>query len=180
MITKKEFKICLSCPNELVRERQICEAAISEYTQFITSEEIQYTVVHSGTVASQFGKSPQEIINEEWDGFDLYIGLMGTRFGTPTEKYESGTEEEFNVALEKHKKDSSVSVSFLFQNVSTPLSELSEKQLEQYMSVLSFKSGISSLGIFCRSKSAQTALSSHGLFWKSLHRIKFERLCLFP
>ena len=50
------------------------------------------------------GKDAQSIINEQiGDDYDIFVGLMWTRFGTPTPRAGSGTEEEFNLALEKLK-----------------------------------------------------------------------------
>jgi hypothetical protein len=44
-----------------------------------------------------FGDDPQAVINEQIpDDFDLFLGLMWYRFGTPTGRAGSGTLEEFN------------------------------------------------------------------------------------
>ncbi|WP_432327713.1 hypothetical protein ACRQ5D_31265 [Mucilaginibacter sp. P25] len=55
------------------------------------------------------GVRGQTIINNEFDGYDHYIGILATRFGTPTTAedgtvYGSGTEEEFRVAVKAKKK----------------------------------------------------------------------------
>lgn len=104
MKIKKEFKVCLSCPGDLNRERQICESAIADFNKLYVTEDIQYSVFHFGKVPSEFGATAQEIINKNWEGFDLYIGLMGARFGSPTKEYGSGTEEEFKNAIERKKE----------------------------------------------------------------------------
>ena len=48
---------------------------------------------------------PQAEISRQMAGYDIYLGLLGTRFGTPTSRSESGTQEEFEAAL-AHFKDS--------------------------------------------------------------------------
>src|SRR6266851_8780886 len=43
---------------------------------------------------------PQSEINRQLDSdYDIYVGLLGSRFGTPTPRATSGTEEEFQQAL---------------------------------------------------------------------------------
>ena len=46
------------------------------------------------------GSDPQQIINSQVsDEYDIFIGILWTRFGTPTERAGSGTEEEFSWSL---------------------------------------------------------------------------------
>ena len=41
---------------------------------------------------------PQELINEDVNSCDLFVLLLWRRWGTPSGKYSSGTEEEFELA----------------------------------------------------------------------------------
>ncbi|MYD31374.1 MAG: DUF4062 domain-containing protein, partial [Nitrospira sp. SB0661_bin_20] len=51
-----------------------------------------------------FGKDPQDVINKQIsDAYDIFIGIMWTRFGTPTPRAGSGTEEEFLRAYDRYK-----------------------------------------------------------------------------
>jgi len=47
----------------------------------------------------------QEAINRQLGDYDIFLGIMWKRFGQPTGRAQSGTEEEFARALEKHKAD---------------------------------------------------------------------------
>ena len=48
--------------------------------------------------------------------FDIYVGILGCRFGTPTTRSGSGTEEEFEGTLSRFQKDTtSVRVLFYFK-----------------------------------------------------------------
>ena len=50
---------------------------------------------------------PQAEINRQiGSSYDIYVGLLGTRFGTPTPRAGSGTEEEFAAALATFQADS--------------------------------------------------------------------------
>jgi hypothetical protein len=55
-------------------------------------------------------------INEQiGDHYDIFLGVMWSRFGTPTKESQSGTEEEFKRALERNSSGDEISVSFLFK-----------------------------------------------------------------
>ena len=59
----------------------------------------------------------QAEINRQFGAeFDIYLGILGTRFGTPTQKAGSGTEEEFEQGLKRLRADScSLCVLFYFK-----------------------------------------------------------------
>src|ERR1051325_9190404 len=65
---------------------------------------------------------PQELINEQTlyqfkNSLALVIGIMGQRFGSPTRLFESGTEEEFEVALAMHLTDGYPEIKWFFQAI---------------------------------------------------------------
>lgn len=53
------------------------------------------------------GRNGQEIIDEaiQASKYDIFVGIMKNRFGTPTKKAGSGTEHEFNDALSRKSND---------------------------------------------------------------------------
>lgn len=65
---------------------------------------------------------PQELITVQTlerfrDSLALVIGIMGQRFGSPTGKAESGTEEEFNWALESHRQTGFPEIKWFFRRI---------------------------------------------------------------
>ena len=51
------------------------------------------------------GQSAQDVINPQiGDDYDIFLGMFGIRFGTPTREWQSGTEEEFRRALSRFKR----------------------------------------------------------------------------
>ena len=58
-------------------------------------------------------RDSQSEITRQVAGYDIYLGLLGTRFGTPTARSKSGTQEEFEAALARFKADTT-SVRLLF------------------------------------------------------------------
>jgi len=52
------------------------------------------------------GSYPQDVINEQiGDDYDIFIGIMWERFGTPTRRAQSGTEEEFDRVYKRFEED---------------------------------------------------------------------------
>lgn len=144
----KQLTVFLSCPGDVLQERQRAEEIITAFSNEYKDQGIIFDVIHSGKLVSEFGSAPQEIINNQLPPYDLYIGIMGGRFGTKTEKYGSGTEEEFEIALQKKTTDSALHVSFLFKHIDIAAHDLSEDDLVQYLKVRQFKNKISDTGFF--------------------------------
>ncbi len=74
----------------------------------------------------------------------MVIGIMAQRFGSPTGKAESGTEEEFNWAMESHKASGFPEIKWFFRKVekldglpADPAEAI--KALEQWQKVLTFR-----------------------------------------
>jgi len=80
--------------------------------------------------------------------FDIYIGILGSRFGTPTNASGSGTEEEFERALSRFQEDStSVRVLFYFKHDAEDPYSLDIQQLER---VRSFRGSLGNRGVLFR------------------------------
>lgn len=92
---------------------------------------------------------PQAVINEQVGSeFDVYIGILGTRFGSPTPRAGSGTEEEFNLALARFRQDpTSVRVLFYFKRTA---SDLFSADMEQLQLVRTFRQSLTAKGVLFR------------------------------
>lgn len=103
----RRVKVFISSPNDLIAEREIYKRIINELNMVLPKEygawidpffwEDQTRVIGMGLAQSRID-SPAD--------YDLFIGMLGRRYGTPTgaidpetgEKYMSGTEQEFKEA----------------------------------------------------------------------------------
>lgn len=141
-----EYTVFISCPGDVAEDREVIENVIKQYSEKHCSDKIQLKVVHSGTVPSKMGKPAQEHINEKISDYDLYIGLMGARFGSPTIQFGSGTEEEFNIAIKQNEENDSLYVSFLFKEVT--FTNPSTDAMEQYTKVRDFQVSIQDKGYY--------------------------------
>lgn len=60
---------------------------------------------------------PQEIINQEVLKCDLFIGLFWKRWGSPTGKFSSGTEEELSLASKANEETGKPDIWLLFKDI---------------------------------------------------------------
>lgn len=96
----------------------------------------------------QHGNHPQAIINRQLlDEADIVVAIFGTRIGTPTEEYASGTVEE----IKKHVAAGKVAKIY-FSDVPVPPSSLNA---EQYAQVREFRQECQSTGLFATFNNAQ-------------------------
>ncbi|TIM95253.1 MAG: hypothetical protein E5Y34_26685, partial [Mesorhizobium sp.] len=79
------------------------------------------------------GIDAQDIINTQIsDDYDIFIGIMWCRFGTPTKRAESGTIEEFLRAKTRYDKDqSSIKMMIYFKDEPLSPSKMNPEQLSK-------------------------------------------------
>lgn len=155
METLKIYKCFISSPGDCEAERKICQNVIDKINIGLAKHlGINFqSFMWEYDVLPDMGKNGQEIIDEYIikSNYDIFIGIMKNRFGHPTKKAGSGTEHEFNDALEKKKNsgDSIPRILFFFgkENVDLDSPKIDEI-LEQHKKVKQFKSRISDNGIY--------------------------------
>lgn len=125
--------IFVASPSDLESERNCLEEVIKELNQSWSRHvgsrlELVRWETHG---YPGVGRDPQDVLNRELpNDYDIFIGLMWSRFGTRTERAGSGTEEEFNLALERHRRDpKSVRIMFYFKDAPLALSDIDLDQL---------------------------------------------------
>ena len=90
--------------------------------------------------------APQEVINREIPAdYDIFIGIMWKRVGTPTATAPSGTIEEFNRACERRKQGSVPRIMFYFCDQPIPVP--TGMELQQLAEAVKFRSQLASQGL---------------------------------
>jgi len=112
---------------------------------------------------------PQGVINAQIGAYDIFVGIMWKRFGTPTGIAESGTLEEFNLAYEHWQLDNNFPVLFYFSQAKYKPNSISE--IEQAAKVLAFKEQLATKGLVWE---YPNAASFPDVFRPHLTRILFE------
>ena len=101
------YDLLLSCPGDVLDLKETIDACVKSFNASIgEANNVRVELKHWSTNSfSQSGDKPQNILNRQFvDDCDLCVALLGIRFGTPTDNYDSGTEEEIEKMLEQHKQ----------------------------------------------------------------------------
>lgn len=128
------YDLLISCPGDVSGYVSIIKECIESFNIGIGRiNNAQIDGRHWSTDSySQSGNTPQEILNEQFvRECDAAVAIFWTRFGTPTDKYGSGTEEEIEEMMSANKQ-----VFMYF--IDAPIS-MSEVDVEQYKKVQAFK-----------------------------------------
>jgi mRNA-degrading endonuclease RelE of RelBE toxin-antitoxin system len=129
-----KYRIFLASPSDLLEERESITDVINELNltygnpNNIVLELIKWETNSAPAISNSY---LQNIINDDIPIYDLFIGLLWMRFGSPTKEFGSGTEEEFNIAYTKFKEDNnSLQILFYFKNAAPKsLNDINPEQL---------------------------------------------------
>lgn len=142
------ISIFLASPSDLVDERKAVATAVLELNSILrTTLNVCLDLIGWETHAyPSAGTDAQAVINQQiGTDYDIFIGLMWGRFGTVTGRAGSGTEEEFDLAYQKHTVShgkAKVMVYFSTQPINPD-----DVDVEQLVKVREFKKKASELGI---------------------------------
>lgn len=143
------YKCFISSPGDCDAEREISEKVIDKLNNGLAKHlDLKFeTFKWENDVLPDIGKNGQEIIDESVDksNYDIFIGIMGYRFGTPTKMAGSGTEHEYIKAIEKKGNNALPRIIFFFNNEDVNPKDL---DYEQYKKVTEFKSKIGRNGLY--------------------------------
>ena len=113
----KKIRIFVASPGDVQSERLQLSKVVDELNTTISAiapekqiflELIKWeTHVHPG-----LGRDPQEVVNQQIGKYDIFVGIIWKRLGTPTALARSGTEEEFQHAYSIWQKNKSFPVLF--------------------------------------------------------------------
>lgn len=144
----KVYKAFLASPGDTHAERRIVEEVISELNLMWSDKlALRLDLVRWETHAIPgVGVDSQAVINECIpDDYDLFIGIMWCRYGTPTGRAGSGTVEEFEIAKRRFDTESdSVKLLIYFNDCPLPPSKIDTHQLSK---VKSFQESLKSQGV---------------------------------
>ncbi len=146
--TVQEYRVFVASPSDVKNERVRLEEVIKETNKTwgqglgFRLELVRWeTDVHPG-----IGADAQEVINTQIAGeYDIFIGIMWCRFGSPTARASSGTQEEFLEAVRQMKTDRSL-VEIMMYFKDAPISP-NQIDAEQLRLVKEFKTEASKQGV---------------------------------
>lgn len=98
-----QYDLLISCPGDAEGSVKIIKEIVDEFNQQFSDVlgigiRIRYW---KDSVYAESGGKPQDLLNKQIvDTSDLAVAIFKTRFGSPTENYGSGTEEEIERMLD--------------------------------------------------------------------------------
>lgn len=142
-----KVRIFAASPEDVSRDREALRVVTDELNRGVAAERrLTLELVTWKDVHPDIGR-PEQVILDQIGTFDIFIGLMGRRFGTGTGKYEGGTEEEFYAAYGRFRATGSPRIMFYFnQEIGPPPRH--EEELEQLLKVVRFRKAIAQHGLY--------------------------------
>lgn len=181
--TESVLTIFLASPSDLVEERNLLQEIIVEWNQtWARNLGLRLELLRWEQDAYPgIGADSQDVINRQIpEDYDLFIGLMWSRFGTPTARAGSGTAEEFARALARFKNSpTDISLFFYFKDTPIEPSKIDPIQLQQ---VQKFKVSLGNEGLLFWNfadtdqfgKQVKLHLTKHVQSWR--HRPQLEHV----
>lgn len=146
-----ELRVFVASPSDLDTERASLEDVVQELNRLWsdnTGIRLELVMWEKHTRPA-IGADTQDVINTQiGDDYDIFLGLLWTRLGTPTARAESGTAEELERALARYEKDpKSVRIMFYFKDAPVVLSDIDPEQLAR---LRAFRDRLSQIGVLFR------------------------------
>ena len=144
------IKIFLSSPGDVPEERlRMAEltAEINDVLAYLVPERgLKLELLRYEADAYPDYGAPQDVVNRLIpDDFDIFVGIMWKRYGTPTGTADSGTIEEYKRAVERRKSTGKPVIMFYLCNA--PVSFPSSQDIEQLKKVVEFREELQSKGL---------------------------------
>ena len=137
------YNLLISCPGDVKEEVALIESAVEEFNE-LYAEPLGITIKTrhwSKSSYAQSGGKPQALLNEQFvNKCDAAVAIFWTRFGSPTDEYGSGTEEEIEIMLQSGKQ-----VFMYFSDKPIPPSKMNS---EGYEKIQAFRDKYKDRGIY--------------------------------
>lgn len=139
------IKVFVACPGDVSSERDTVGQIFETLNKTLGEREhVRFESVNwKSNSFPSFGDDPQALLNlqiAEMSKYDLFVGIMWNKFGTPTPRAGSGTEEEFNLAVKSFEQNGKPHIMFYFNQA--PSNFESSEALSQKSEVLLFKKNL--------------------------------------
>ncbi len=142
----KLIRVLISSPGDMADDRRVVQRVAEELNRSVLVDQgfRLEPITWQTHGAPDFADDPQGVLNRQLKDFDIYIGMIGHRFGTPTPRAGSGTEEEFDRAYVRWKEDHRTCRLMFYFN-ETPVSPY-QLDPDQLAKVKAFRSRLGTLG----------------------------------
>lgn len=136
--TRRFVKVFLGSPGDLTEERRAAKVIVDDFnSELAETFGCQVELVGWEDTLPELGR-PQEVINRDLDGCDLFVGMLWKRWGTPpgASPYTSGFEEEYERSVARAQKEGRPAISLFLKQLND--SELTDPG-DQLKRVIAFR-----------------------------------------
>ena len=143
------LKIFLGSPSDVKTERELIFALQNDLNHLIGKpNNIRFEFVNWEKDAYPgIGIDAQDVINNSInEDFDIFIGIFWLKFGTKTNRAESGTEEEFEIAWKRYNQNPNASHIMMYFKTASP-SNIYDFDFKQFEKVKNFKTSLQTRGV---------------------------------
>lgn len=149
-----KIRLFNASPGDVAEERQsLAEIVVPELGRILgafaavgSSPEVELEAIRWETHSwPDVGDDAQDVINRQLSDFDIFVGVMWKRFGTPTKRAGSGTGEEFERAYQLYRKFGLPRIMFYFRTA--PFYPGSRAEIDQLARVFDFRERLEELGV---------------------------------
>lgn len=142
----QNIRIFLSSPSDVQFERnKVFKIANELNSNMSHAVGRRLEIIGWEDVTPSISSYAQNVINEQIGEYDIFLGILSIRFGTPTPKAGSGTEEEFNLAYDRYKQGKLADICFFFKTDGFTANDI---DIDQFTLVQEFKRKISEIGCY--------------------------------
>lgn len=145
------YDLLISCPGDITTEIQLINQAVDDFNErFSDALGISIRTRHwRKSSYAQSGSKPQKLLNKQFvEDCDAAVAILWTRFGTPTDEYGSGTEEEIEIMLDAGKQ--------VFMYFSEKPLPPSKQDSDEYRRVREFRRKYKERGVYFEYNSDET------------------------
>src|SRR6266498_2685791 len=147
-----QIRVVLSGPSDVGNEKETVKYLCNEINQDLRDEcKVNLLPLdYNESVVPQLGPRIQDLVDESIGEYEVYIGILRTRFGSPPgghhpetgAEYCSGTEREFEDAYSRWKLSNEPIINFYFAKDPRLNAPPTAKEIDQLSKVIRFKDKI--------------------------------------
>ncbi|UTW61320.1 DUF4062 domain-containing protein [bacterium SCSIO 12741] len=141
------FRVFLASPSDLHDEREIVGEVIDELntSAFLHSDVQVQLLKWENAVNPGIANYPQQVINSDiGKDYDIFLGILWSKFGTPTPQYGSGTEEEYQIAVKNRSESPSKEIMIYFKTAPIPFKSIDPESIR---AINNFKNNLGDDGV---------------------------------
>ena len=147
--TNTIIHVFVSGPSDIADERDQLQAVVGDINDSLgESTGIRIILLDADRHApANIGEYPQDVINTAIPDYDIFLGVLKHRLGTPTPEAPSGTVEEYDRALTRY-RENQASIDIIFYFHTGPLPNPETLDIQQFQAVRDFRARVSRDGVY--------------------------------